>query len=451
MVDGVWGFAYGRVLTPDAVAQCAQDATAAAQLAARSAKGSPRSETAWVPAPAVTGEWRTPVAIDPFAVPLQQQNEVLTALFMTMARVPTVNGSVKMTWTRETRVIATSTGSLVTQYLASAEPEIEAQIMNGSNWVRLQVPGLHGAATGFELLCGAALLERAKIAAEEANELAQLPMGILDVGRYPVVFDGTTMGSTLLHLVGPALELDRVLGDEVEGAGTSLWTIDRLGTPVVSPLMTVTGTRALPSITAVQWDDEGTVPQVHTVIQDGRLMDYHTDGRTVSALQKWYQQHDRPLRSNGCASASEAHRAVMVEAPHLTMTPGTAQQSLNDLCAGIKHGVLVRDANFLQTDQQLASGSLSAGGAPIQGGRGYVHGGELFEVAQGKPVRKILYNTLQFNTLPFLKGLAAVGDSSTVHSQVFVVEKGYPWQAARHSASAPAALFKEVNVITTAH
>src|SRR5205085_55992 len=90
------------------------------------------------------------------------------------------------------------------------------------------------------------LQERVKAAAVEAAELAKLPMRPMDVGRYPVVFDGNTMASLLGRVIGPSAQLDRVLGHNTDTSESSRWTLDLLGTQITSPLVTVTGHRNFP-------------------------------------------------------------------------------------------------------------------------------------------------------------------------------------------------------------
>src|SRR5688572_26763289 len=51
LMDGVWGFAYGRSPNVDAIARCAQDAVAAGRLAARLNSGTDAASQDWAPAP----------------------------------------------------------------------------------------------------------------------------------------------------------------------------------------------------------------------------------------------------------------------------------------------------------------------------------------------------------------------------------------------------------------
>jgi len=435
LVDGVWGFAYGRLPTADAIVQCAQEAVSAGRVAARltTLKGSTLRED-WIPAPVATGEWRMPIRVDPFAIPIQQHAEQLDVLTWTIERTPGASANPWTQWTRETRVFAATTGSVLTQHLYRADVQIGAQVRYGQNHVNVQVPGIHCASTGYEILLAPDGQDRCKIAAEEAVWLSRLPMRPLDVGRYPVIFDGHVMGDMLITIVGPSGELDRVLGHDINEK--SPWSLDLLGSPVAGSLMTVTGHRAMPSMSAVQWDDEGAAPQEHVLIRDGMLHDYHTSGQTVSALKSWYAQQGYPLHSNGCAVAVEAQKTVATLPPHLAMMSSTSRMGLEEMYKEMNRGVVVMTNGQINTDQQLVSGSISSGSM-------------LFEISRGKIVRRLKNMALQFNTTPFLKGLTAVGDQTTVCHQDGWRYKGMPWQESRQSATAPAGMFKEVNVIST--
>jgi len=437
LASGAWGFAYGRGVDPDAVARCAREAVRSAKTAARLSGGGDDPERAWTPPPVATGEWRIPVEIDPFTVPLQQQaelNEGVNSLLLN--RIPDVRmpGGLSMRWTRETRIFASTAGSQLTQHLMRGKIDGGFNVQYGQYGVAITLPDLGWTSRGYEACLIPNLIERFDTAIDEAVWLAHLPYGTLDVGRYPLVVDGHAMGAVLTGVLGPALELDRVLGDEVDASGGSRFTLDLLGTSVASPLLTLTGHRNVPEIQAVQWDDDGAVPQPHTVIENGVLTDYHTSGSTVSALADWYRQQNRPLQSNGCASVTDPQMAVMVQSPHLSMQPGVTRASVADLYRNLQHGLVLLNDAGVSPDQELSSGSFSW--APM-----------CFEVQRGKLVRRILGNVAQFNTRTFFKGLTAVGDVSTVCRKNATQSKGYPWQESLLSATAPAALFKEVNVM----
>jgi TldD protein len=197
-------------------------------------------------------------------------------------------------------------------------------------------------------------------------------------------------------------------------------------------LLTVTADRASPSVTSVRWDDDGVEPVAGPVITDGRLVDYQTSRQTAPRLSQWYQQQRRRVASRGCAVAPDAGHAVQVRCGHLTVTPYAQTATLDDLIRDMPHGIVVLRNAWSETDQQLSSGSLAD---------------RRFEGERGRIVRRLRGAALQWSTLPFLKALSALGDQSTVADATGLTQKGQPWHSAYFHTTAPAALFREVNVV----
>jgi len=442
LVDGVWGFSYGRSPALDAVTQCARDAVSLARLSSQlSGAGTAGPlpgaagtvvDPAWSPPPVVTGTWQTPIEIDPFTIPVQQHAELAIAVEMMVKRVPGASGSFRIDWFRETRVFAATTGSLLTQRLYRVVPDITAAVRFGSNVIRLQIPELHARSAGYELVARADLMTAMKAAAERAAALTRVPFGTIDVGRYPLVLCGDAMATLMIVVLGQACELDRALGTDVD-IGTSYLPLDQLGGAVASPLLTVRGNRSGDGIATVQWDDDGVAPVEHTVVRDGVLNDYHSSVETAPALTDWYRRHKQTPRSNGCAVANDAGDIVMVRPPNLTVVPSQGHTPIETLYKDMRKGILVLTEIGVSSDQQLTSGGIW---------------GQPFEVQRGQLVRRLRRVQMQFNTTPLLKGLTAIGDATTVRPADVWTRKGMPWVDGRTSASAPAALFKEINVVT---
>jgi thiol-disulfide isomerase/thioredoxin len=146
LVDGVWGVTYGRAPTVDTIAQSASDAVAGARLSAKLGVAAPVRD--WTPPAVATGEWRTPIEVDPFAVPIQQQQELMGAVGVTVERVPGSMGSFGIEWVRDMRVFASTTGALTSQELYQAYPRYQMSARYGRSVVPLRVPGFHWKSVG---------------------------------------------------------------------------------------------------------------------------------------------------------------------------------------------------------------------------------------------------------------------------------------------------------------
>jgi len=439
LAAGRWAFVHGTIPTADTVAAAARSAVTTAQGYAKLAP----SRADFAPAPAVTGEWTTPLQRDPFTVPLQEHVALLNAYAGAAGRVRGGGmGNRMIEWTRETRVFASTEGALTTQTLVQSVPKVGIIADRGMGLVQLLVPALAPASGGYERLTVPSIQDQIQTVTEEAVRWASLPRRSMDVGRYPVVFDGVSLGTTLLHTFGTGLELDRVLGYEANASGTSYLSPpnELVGTPVANPLLTVTGERSAPHVSAVRWDDEGVEAQSFPVITRGTLETYYGSRQTVPALRGG--ESDRAGRPGatpglqGCAVASDASCPVVVRPPHLVIAPGQGTATLDDLCQGIAHGLVLCECRWVSMDQQLSSGSF-----PIVS--------LLLEIERGKVVRRVEGNVLQFTTAKLWKSLTTLGDAGTVRTNAVELVKGLPWRWFTQGATAPAALIKDVDVYST--
>jgi TldD protein len=430
MVNGTMAFSYGSTFTPDGVANVARNAVAQA----RGLSKLPTARIEMAPAPAVTGMWSSPYQIDPFAVPLMEQADTLGAWMSITRRRPNAWSQGQFRWERETRVCATTEGTSVTQTFLRALPEVSVN----ADWlgpdIDLQYPPLGSVLAGYEHVAGNTVQTGLEAATEEALRYAQLPVVRMDVGRYPIVVDGTGMATAMITTVGAALELDRVLGFESNASGGSFLgpTQAVLGQSLFSPLLSVSTNRSSNSVCGAKWDDEGVVAEPVTIVAQGRVVDYLTSRYTAPALREWYASQGMPYRSHGYARVKFAHQPVLVGPGDTTVAPGTEQVGVEDLYRSISHGLyLVRPRN-VYIDQQRASGRF--------------HGGVVLEIRNGKIVNRVRGIGLQFKTVDFWKNIAALGDATTVRSTSHFGAKGLPWQDFTLAGSAPAAKITSINV-----
>jgi TldD protein len=443
IADGAWAFVHGSAPTSDSMAAAARNAITMAKGYGRTIKR--RVELA--SAPVVTGEWANPIKEDPFAVPIRDQGPIIGALHQAVLRVPHIamEGSIDFNWTRETRAFASSEGSRITQVLRRSIPKAYFDANHLFGRVVLPFSLLDSASAGFEAVSEPSLQDSIKHHAEQVVGFAALPHGTLDVGRYPVVCDGRTLGMLLTRTLGSAAELDRVLGFEADASGTSFLSpaTDILGTEVANPAVTVTCHRSLPSIVAARWDDEGVETRAYPLITAGKLVDYHCSRQTIPTLASWYQRQGLPLRPQGCMVAPDASDPVLIRPGHLAIAPAVkSAATVEELCQEVGSGILVLGRNSITSDQQLGGGSLTMGRSATDG--------IMLEIVRGKPVRRLEDNGLQFSTSNlWKKQLITLGAERTLETSTFEIDKGMPWRPVRQSATAPAGVFKDVNVIAT--
>jgi TldD protein len=433
---GPMAFVHGVVPTVDAM-------TAAARQAVHRARGyATVSHTPFVlaPTPVVTGEWTTPIKIDPFAVPLVTQADLMHALADAANRVlGTSSTSTTFFWQHDLRVFASTEGSLVTQERYCSRPRMSglsnATFFPGES---IHPPHFPQTVRGYESVLLPDLQEQIKSAAEEARALASLPVRTFDVGKVPLIVDGFSMGALVGQTVGRALEADRVLGHEEGVSGGSYLTppTDVIGQTVLNPLLTIVGNRAPPSVLSAKWDDEGVAPEEFTLLAEGRVVDYCTSRGTAGALHALSSASRQfPPRSHGCAVADLAQNPVQVRTPHLYLAPNRQDITLEALYRDVRHGLLMQQCDYVEVDANITTGTVNFA--------------RLYEIRNGKIIGRVRDSAIIFNTLYLWRSLAALGGRITERNYTGSDWKGMPWRSGWQSINAPAARFNAIDVIST--
>jgi TldD protein len=181
----------------------------------------------------------------------------------------------------------------------------------------------------------------------------------------------------------------------------------------------------------VKWDDEGVVPDEFTLVKDGILVDYQTTRDQVAWLAPYYEKAGRPMRSHGCAMASDASQITMQNLPNLQMMPDTRETSFTDLVTGTKKGVALLDVAFIMMDPQQLNGTVV---------------GTVREIKNGKLGRVLNGAALVFRAPELWKSLDAIGGASSTCWSGRMSFKGQPMQQTMHSVGAVPARFKNAGI-----
>lgn len=400
LVDGYWGFSASAVIAPDEVVRLARDAVEQAQ---ENAEGAPRTVDLGH-YPVATGTWATPLRLDPFTIPIDEKEDFILywKQCADQAGVPLVQdgGTSWLRFSRQERVVATSEGALFTQTLY----ESGGLIACGTDEVNTQVHGLEIAGAGWELFLDANIPEQffsGQITQELARKAA-IPGKPSTIGKYTLVCDGATMAALVERTLGVATQLDRALGYEANASGTSflddpLAMIGHL--QVTSPLVTLMGNRSAPKeLATVKWDDEAVEPQPFTLIKNGLLTDFQTTREQAAWLAPYYQQHNRPVRSNGCAAAEDAHGITLQMLPNLSLEPSPSAIRLEDLVADVKDGILIERGEVGEIDSQARTGLLS---------------GSMREIKNGRLGKTLTGGAVLFTSQDLWKAITAIGGPAT--------------------------------------
>jgi predicted Zn-dependent protease len=309
--------------------------------------------------------------------------------------------------------------------------------------LHFMVPGLHvtafargvsqtrswgGRYNGFCRQGGLEVLEDGRFAgagrrtAEEALELLtapSCPAGALDVVLMP-----DQMMLQIHESIGHPIELDRILGDERNYAGTSFVTLDMLGRyRYGSPLLDVTYDPSRgEQFASFAADDDGTPATREYVIRGGILL--RALGGTIS-------QQRAGVPGVATSRASGWNRPPIDRMSNLNVEPGTS--SLEDMIGSIDDGVLMRTNVSWSIDDSRNKFQFGC----EWGQR--IRGGKLAEVVKNPSYRGV--------SASFWRSLVMVGDPSTLEVLgTPFCGKGEPNQIARVGHASPACKFTAVDV-----
>ena len=263
--------------------------------------------------------------------------------------------------------------------------------------------------------------------AEEAVEMLAAPN--CPSGRMDVLLAPDQMVLQIHESIGHPLELDRILGDERNFAGTSFVTPDMFGSyRYGSERLNITFDPTRPEeLASYAFDDEGTRAEKIFLIRDGILE--RPLGGAIS-------QSRAGLAGVANARADSWNRPPIDRMANLNLEPGDA--SFDDLVASIEHGVLLETNSSWSIDDSRNKFQFGC-----ERGRIIEHG------KLGRVVKNPNYRGI---SAQFWRSLARVGNADTV--QVLGTPycgKGEPSQSIRVGHASPACVFTNVDVFGGEH
>ncbi|MCM2494647.1 TldD/PmbA family protein [Burkholderia glumae] len=317
----------------------------------------------------------------------------------------------------------TSDGVRIVQRFAFAAPELQVVAHHdGDTEMRSLGGGGLLAQGGAELLARAGFDGAgARVAAEALQLLAapNCPRGPRDLLLMP-----DQMMLQIHESIGHPLELDRILGDERNFAGSSFVKPEMFGSyRYGSPLLNVTFAPDVAGEAAsYAYDDDGTRAERAYLIRDGIL---------ERPLGGALSQRRAGLPGVANTRASSWNRPPIDRMANLNLEPGDA--SLDALIAGTEHGILMRTNTSWSIDDQRNKFQFGCEYGQL------IENGRLTQV-----VRKPNYRGVSAG---FWRSLRAVGDASTfgVHGTPYC-GKGEPAQIIRVGHASPACVFADVDV-----
>ena len=280
----------------------------------------------------------------------------------------------------------------------------------------------HSAQMGLELLAQIEFSDQAQRISEQALQLLHAPD--CPIGKRDLLLMPSQMTLQIHESIGHPLELDRILGDERNYAGTSFVSQDMFGSyQYGSKLLNITFDPENPQqIASYSFDDEGTPAQPQYLIKDGVLQ---------CPLAGHLSQQRANLPGVANSLACDWNRPAIDRMANINLVAGDS--SLEQMISQTQSGILM-DTN--------RSWSIDDSRNKFQFGCEYarlIEHGELAGVVKNPNYRGI--------SAEFWRNLSAVGDQTSY--QVLSVPacgKGEPNQAVQVGHASPACLFNDVNV-----
>src|SRR5215467_13107801 len=297
LASGAWGFASTDKLTREGVAACAAKAVTIAKASALAKRG----DTQMVPEDSFVDSWQAPLQKDPFELPLESQLGLLLKADAAMRKVKGVTlTETGMQFRKIDSWYASSIGSRIHQRKVISGCGIAATSFKGSELQKRSYPNSFGgqyALAGYELIESLELLKHAPRVAEQSVALHSAAQCPEKTGT--LLLDGSQLGLQIHESVGHPIELDRVLGQEANFAGTSFLTLDKLnnlkyGSEIVNVVADARPAHG-PGLGTFAYDDEGVPAQCTPIIREGLFTGYMTSRETAAAVGD--------ARSNGCMRA----------------------------------------------------------------------------------------------------------------------------------------------------
>ena len=345
-----------------------------------------------------------------------------------------VNRVAALTLIRERQWLWVDGGLIDARDQILVSPNLEVTAAAGG---RSQTRSLGGQYNGFCQQGGYEVVERSGLIgsgprlAAEAIELLLAPN--CPSGRMEVLLAPDQMMLQIHESIGHPLELDRILGDERNFAGTSFVTPEMFGHYQYgsSGLNVCFEPDQSGGFASYGSDDEGTPAELTWLIREGRLL--RPLGSALSIARMGQAGH--ALEGVANARASAWHRPPIDRMANLNMAPGDA--SLEQMIASIEEGV------WMKTN---VSWSIDDSRNKFQFGCEW---GRLIKDGQlGPVVRNPNYRGI---SATFWRNLRQVGDASTYAMMgTPFCGKGEPGQVIRVGHSAPACLFADVDVFGAA-
>lgn len=371
------------------------------------------------------GKYVSPVQKTVQNIPLDQKLAILEQADRELMSHSLIIDSAASLWSIDTETLyQNSLGSEIYQTIHRVVPGMNVTAHKGDVAQTRTLGGLRANCQqgGYEAVLALDLPAQAHRIVKDAVDLVNAincPTDVMDV-----LIDPDQMMLQIHESIGHPLELDRILGDERNYAGTSFVTLDMFGHfQYGSSLLNITFDPTIPEeFASYAFDDEGTKAEREFLIKDGKL---------IRPLGGAVAQARAGMPGVANARTCSWNRPPIDRMANLNLEPGDA--SFADMVSSIDKGV------YLKSN---ASWSIDDSRNKFQFGCEW---GQLIEKGRfTKIVRNPNYRGISSS---FWRSLKMVGDASTllVMGSPYC-GKGEPNQCIRVGHASPVCLFNNIDV-----
>lgn len=421
LANGQFGYAATNRLDPDGIQAAAEEAQQQAIAAA------PWAVHTFTPdvRPKAMGQYASSPQQPLDAIKASDLVGLLTKVCETLKVSDKVVQTSAFAQTVETEQrFVSSNGSDVTQHFFFVDTDYSATAQDGTIIQKRSDNGQMARCyqAGVEVFDPASVLTRARQIGEQAVEL--LAAEDCPTTTTTLVLAPDQMMLQIHESIGHPLELDRILGDERNYAGSSFVKCSDFGTLVYgSPLMNVVFDPTVPGeLAGYAFDDAGMPAQREYLIQAGLLL------RGLGSLES---QTRSKIPGVANFRATSWNRPPIDRMANLNLEPGTS--TFEEMIGEIEYGVYMESNRSWSIDDYRNK---------FQFGCEYA---KLIEKGQfTKTLRNPNYRGI---TNPFWRSLVKVGDRSTmgVYGTPFC-GKGEPNQTIRVGHASPTCVFTNIEV-----
>jgi len=334
-----------------------------------------------------------------------------------------VNWEVSLVLENVEQIYLNNAGAEIRQAQRFVYPGLNVTAYDGQDSQTRSLGGSNfGQQGGAEVIAQCGLIGAAPRVADEALQLIMAPN--TPQGPRDLLLTPDQMILQIHESIGHPLELDRILGDERNYAGTSFVKTSDFGSlQYGSPLLNVTFDPDIPEqLASYGHDDDGTPASKQFLIRDGLL-----ERPLGGALSQYRSGMEGVANSRAC----NWNRPPIDRMANLNIEPG--DQSMAQLVGGIEHGILMSNNRSWSTDDARNKFQFGCEWGQL------IENGELKGVVKNPNYRAI--------SAQFWRNLSAVGDASTF--KVLGTPncgKGEPNQVVRVGHASPACVFANVDV-----